>query len=101
MSEDYGLVMPFICCTSVGGPYDDASFVAGARMATIDHRCESGEAVIRSFEPTPLVSQLDLVAMRHGYTVTVNEPWDEHPDEWTLIELRRRPESLPERGAAR
>lgn len=89
MSEEYGLVMPFICCKSNGGEYDDASFVAGARMQAVSERCERGDAVIRSWEPTALIEQLDLVAMRYGYVMTMREPWVEAPDEWTLVELTR------------
>jgi hypothetical protein len=64
MSEDheYALVMPFVVTKDNGGVYDPSSFVAGARMADIRHRCETGEPQIRSYEPPPLVAQLDLIA---------------------------------------
>lgn len=87
-SSEYGLVMPFIVCVSKGGPYDDASFVAGARMEAIRQRCENGENPVVSWEPTSLVDQLDLVAMRYGYTLE-SIPWNEYPDEWSMVTLER------------
>ena len=85
---EFGLVMPFVVTADNGGTYDARSFVAGARMEAVRRRCEAGEVQIESYEPPPLVPQLDLIAMRYGYTMT-EEPWDEHPDEWTLVTLVR------------
>lgn len=87
-SQDFSLVMPFIVCATNGGPYDDAAFVAGARFEVLRKQAESGELIIRSYEPTQLVPQLDLVAMRYGYTMDV-EPWEEHPDEWSRVTLAK------------
>ncbi len=82
----YGLVMPFVVTRDVGGPYAADAFVAGWEAGVIDMLLPivrpHGLTVSRYVHP-PLVPQLDLVAMRHGYTLTT-EPWDEHPDEWTL-----------------
>lgn len=81
----YTLVMPFVVCASAGGSYDDAAFVAGVRFG-------QDSAELHSFAPDEwrqyvdpvMVRQYDLLAMQHGYTMTA-EPWDEHPDEWTLV----------------
>lgn len=90
--EGMSLVMPFVVCTSQGGPYDDAAFVAGVRMQQIDAILAAGPAdcgwVYRvAVEPT-LAPQLDLVAMQHGYAMT-HEPWEPHPDEWVLATFTR------------
>lgn len=84
---EFGLVMPFIVCAP-DGPYDGASFVAGYQCAFIDARLASGELWVKEYVASGIVAQLDLLAMRHGYSLK-SEPWDEHPEEWTLVELTR------------
>jgi hypothetical protein len=87
---DYGLVMPFVVCESVGGPYEDRAFVAGVRYGQIAAEVaelKPGHAWSWTVE-TPLVRQLDLLAMHEGLTMTA-EPWDEHPDEWVHVILVR------------
>jgi hypothetical protein len=84
---NYGLVMPFVATTSHGGPYDDAAFVAGFEAGWLDLMLSiTGKvgAEVQRYVPPELVPQLDLIGMRHGYKL-IAEPWDEHPDEWTLI----------------
>lgn len=68
----YELVMPFVSCISQGGPYEDEAFVAGFQVGGVDALLAAG------MTPPPgqpyyrsLLPQLDLVAMRHGRTVTV------------------------------
>lgn len=86
--SEYGHVMPFIVCASRGGPYDDKAFVAGARFGALDQRLAVRPAVvIQSYEPPELLSQLDLLAMHHGYEMT-SEPWEQAPDEWALVTFR-------------
>lgn len=84
---EYGLVMPFVVCHDQGGPYDPEAFVAGWNAGVIDALLpivrEHGCTVEKYVDPR-LVPQLDLIAMRCGYTLT-SEPWDEHPDEWTHV----------------
>lgn len=87
--ENFGLVMPFIVCSDQGGPYDAAAFVAGATWQAIDSELERDKPIITSHYVDPaLVAQLDLSAMRHGYRLEA-APWDEHPDEWTLVTFHR------------
>lgn len=82
---EYGLVMPFVVCATNGGPYDDAAFVAGYAAGTIDARLAMHDPVIaQTAVRTDLLPQLDLIAMRHGYTMT-SEPWGEAPAEWTMV----------------
>lgn len=100
MSDDesesgYGLVMPFVVCQTQGGPYEDGAFVAGAWFGRLDSLLEEGsrEVIVDIAVPSPLVPQLDLLAMKHGYTLTAT-PWDEAPDEHTFVTFTR-PEREP------
>lgn len=85
--SSFGLVMPFVVTQSQAGPHADEPFVAGYECGYLDHLLESRihESVER-YVHTSIVPQLDLVAMRHGYTMT-SEPWQDHPDQWTLVTL--------------
>ena len=79
------LVMPFVTVTSVGGPHDDDAYVAGWEMGKLDAFLEhtkpqSLAQTVRSDN----VAQADLVAMRHGYTMTVE---DSMVEGWTNITL--------------
>lgn len=86
---EYGLVMPFVACKSQGGAFDDASFVSGYRLgeasAVLEHA--KPERHVLWAHPDD-IAQLDLIAMRHGYSLTT-EPWDEHPDEHVECVLLR------------
>lgn len=85
----FGLVMPFVVVTSVGGPYDDTAFVAGCYYADIDRVLKDwGPPEYSAYVYPALVPQLDLLAMHHGYTM-VSEPWEDHPDDWTLVTFSR------------
>lgn len=76
------LVMPFVCCESQGGPYNDHAFVAGTRFQELWQRLQHGKPdVLTSYEFPESVPQLELLAMHFGY-VLQHRPWDEHPDEW-------------------
>lgn len=92
------IVMPFIVVASVGGPYDDDAFVAGVRMQQIDAILEAGPAdcgwVYQVAVEPALVPQLDLVAMHRGYA-TDHQPWEEHPDEWTMVTFTRVNKGMP------
>ncbi len=84
---EYGLVMPFVACEDQGGPYEAGAFVAGYEAGTTDLTLKVIAPMGGSFDrwvPPGLVPQLDLIAMRHGYSTTT-EPWDEHPDEYVHI----------------
>jgi hypothetical protein len=90
-SAEYGLVMPYVVCASKDGPYEDGAFVAGIYFGEANTILrEAKPDKYERYIPSPLVPQLDLVAMKEGYELTA-EPWDEHPDEWTLCTFRRLP----------
>lgn len=87
--EGWDLVTPFVVCKPQG-PYDADAFVAGHYCGSIGTmlRTSPPTAVLKWYVPTPLVPQLDLLAMRHRYRMTA-EPWDEHPDEWTFVTFKK------------
>lgn len=92
--EGYGLILPFVVCASVGGPYDDAAFVAGWECGSIDAALKNAEGTVASFQwqvHPLLVPQIDLVAMHRGFRISKKEPWDEHPDEWVLLSITNLP----------
>lgn len=82
------LVLPFVACKSQGGIYDDDSFVAGFQCGEID-RALGMASLVRAttikfpMVHTALIEQLDLVAMRHLYTMAVTVD-DEHP-QWVAV----------------
>lgn len=80
--------MPFVVCASQGGPHDDGPFVAGYECGWLDATLAAGPDTVSRYMRADSLPQVDLIAMRHGYTVT-STPWDEHPDEWTWVELVR------------
>lgn len=76
MSEepDYHLVMPFVTVASKGGPHDDESFCIGYLCGQWDERLAMAHRV--SYEATvqtTALPQLDLIGMRHGYTMKSTE----------------------------
>ena len=80
--DEYALVMPFVVCSSEGGPYESRAFVAGFRLGTVDATLRLTAPIEFEVYLDPAeVPQADLIAMHHGYTLTT-VPWDEHPDEW-------------------
>lgn len=88
--HDYGLVMPFVPVKSRGGPYDDNSYVAGYEMGLLDARLPLlGDWVVqcRFTIHKENLEQADLIAMRHGFSVTPVAP-DDFPD-WVWITLPR------------
>lgn len=86
---EYGLVMPFVTVTSVGGPHDDTAYVAGFEMGALDVRLAQAAAA-RAVPRTTCIhtanmAQADLIAMKHGFTTTYT-PIDGHPD-WVYVDF--------------
>lgn len=68
---EYELVTPFVLVRSNGGPYDDASFVAGSVCGGLFielEMCATQRAVprVRWLRPE-ILPQVDLIAMKYGY----------------------------------
>lgn len=70
--DEYALVMPFRCVTSVGGPFDDDAFTAGWQAGALYQKLSVPNLVAASemlYEA--LEAQADLIAMRFGLDVEV------------------------------
>ena len=81
------LVMPFVTVASKGGPHDDESFTAGWMCGTVyAHFSALSQlnGMVSSLIDVPVATrvsvlpQLDLIAMKHGYTMKVTPYDDEH-----------------------
>ncbi len=84
----YGLVMPFVVVKSKGGPHNDGDYVAGYESGYLDRLLETRDtALIERYVHTSIVPQLDLICMRHGYSI-VSEVWVDS-DDWTRVVLTR------------
>lgn len=87
----FGIVMPFVVVTSKGGPYDDAAYVAGYEAGVLQTRFDSAEVLLTTTITcempfhTENIPQLDLIAMRNGWTVESEDAGDG----WTYCTFRR------------
>jgi hypothetical protein len=82
---EYGLVMPFVVCASNGGPYDDEAFVVGYQLGILDTLLAQRSPVLHWPLRTASMPQVDLIAMRYGYTVKHSlAPEDDY---WTMAEF--------------
>lgn len=89
---EFRMLMPFVVCEDQGGPYKADAFAGGYTASRLDETLRTLAflksngltlATVQAYVPPALVPQLDLIAMRHGFTL-YHEPWDEHPEDWTL-----------------
>lgn len=65
--ESFRLAMPFVSVRSVGGAFDDDSYVAGYECGCIDVELRSKPLTYKRILHTGNLPQLDLIAMKHGY----------------------------------
>ena len=85
-SDDGGTIMPFVVCRSAGGAYDDRAFAAGWNCALIDRAlCHGRYAYFEDVVLAPLVPQLDLIAMRHGFEFAVRPVGEVDGTEWVHV----------------
>ncbi len=73
--SEFGLVMPFVTVTSVGGPHDDEAYAAGWAMGRLDAQMAMLPGEVRSMS-VPIMRventrQADLIAMNHGFKMEV------------------------------
>lgn len=75
-AHSFGLVLPFVAVESKGGPFADDAYVAGYEAGRMD--CYLEHAVVPFAMPVhdENVAQLDLIAMRHGWTMTTEDSGD-------------------------
>ncbi|MFF8544782.1 hypothetical protein ACF060_31350 [Streptomyces werraensis] len=78
---EYEPVMSIVLAKSNGGPYDDAAVVAGMTCGALDQELTMTAALHtlphERYIDLPLIDQVDLIAMKHGYTLKrgeVDEP---------------------------
>lgn len=87
---EYDLVVPFIACTSEGGPYDDEAFVVGFQAGQIYRSLgvlgAAGGTELQATVRSDLVKQLDLIAMHHGFQ-TETEACD-GAEGWSFVTFR-------------
>lgn len=88
------LEMPFVVCSADGrGPYDDEAFSAGYQTGELHMTLlQGGIAELETQVRTATLPQLDLIAMRSGFSLTA-EPLD---DAWSHVRfLRLEADELP------
>lgn len=86
MSEEPDLVLPFLPVASKGGPFDDASYMAGYEMGVVDATLRASNILRKTVTATihtANTEQADLIAMRHGF-VSHAEELDSWPG-WSTI----------------
>lgn len=87
-AEGMELAFPFIACESEGGPYADDPFVAGYQAGRVDAALAAAAVVGATTATytvlTPLVAQLELIGMHHGYPHLQAEQASETP-EWSFV----------------
>jgi hypothetical protein len=93
-AEIHELVLPFVVCRSVGGPFDDDAFVAGFQAGQVDQALHAAKVArateVRFTVNSTLVKQLDLIAMNRGFPVVDAVPSEEAP-EWVFMTFRTEP----------
>lgn len=91
------LATPFVVARSNGGYYDDDALAAGWQIGYLDAELRHAFVdTIKAYVYPGTLPQLDLSAMRHGWTMTT-ETWEEHPQEWALVTFTRSPSDSPNR----
>lgn len=73
----YEMVMPIVLAKSNGGPFDDAAVVAGFTCGALDQELAITKALHtlphERYLDGPLLEQVDLIAMKHGYVLKRGE----------------------------
>lgn len=86
------LVMPFVACSSVGGPYEDEAYCAGYEMGALDATLTSSKAMgvlpVHATIQAGNRAQADLVAMKHGLVAVFEETYVE---DWVSVTIDRKP----------
>ena len=73
----YEMVMPIVLAKTNGGPFDDAAVVAGMTCGALEQELTMTAALHtlphERYIDVPLLKQVDLIAMKHGYTLKLGE----------------------------
>lgn len=87
--DHFSILMPFVVCASNGGPLEDQAFICGVQFGQIWQLFHTHPPLVLSLYVNSLiVPQLDLLAMHCGYVFKA-QPWEDRPDEWTLVSFTR------------
>ncbi|MDH5134050.1 MULTISPECIES: hypothetical protein [unclassified Microbacterium] len=85
--EASALLMPFVLCESKGGRFDDEAFTAGFALGALDRdlslAAHSNMNPSERYMRVEYRSQADLIAMRHGFTLTLSS----EQDGWSLYQF--------------
>lgn len=85
----FGLIMPFVTVQSNGGPHEDGAYCAGWEMGYLDAilAATSEWSTTSTWTiHTENADQADLIAMKHGYWVHVD---DDSTEGWLQITLAK------------
>lgn len=74
--EGYELAVPFLPVQSLSGPFEDAAYAAGWEMGALQSVLAGPKALYRGWVFEENREQVDLLAMRHGYSFDVTEEAD-------------------------
>lgn len=86
--DGYSLVMPFVATASNGGPYADEPYVCGYEMGLLDGVLAAEPLLHEVTIHVGNRAQADLVAMKHGYEMTIDEPTEPDGD-WLFTSFRK------------
>ena len=74
---EYQPVMSIVLAKSNGGPFDDSAVVAGMTCGALDQELVIAAAIHtlphERYIDLPLMKQVDLIAMKHGYKLVLGE----------------------------
>lgn len=87
----HSLVMPFVVVKSAGGELDDMAFAVGWDCGALDAElgvcAQVGATPVARYVKAPALPQFDLIAMRHGYTATVDAKDERGTPGWKFVEF--------------
>lgn len=92
---EHFLVMPFVACSSKGGRYEDHAYAAGYEAGQLDSLLAANRHdvvhVVTLTIHADNRAQADLIAMRHGYTMTAEQPAEPEFHEWLYVAFTKLP----------
>jgi len=86
----WNVEVPFAVCATNGGPFDDASFIAGYQVGRVTnalaHGAELGADSMSFTVLRCLLAQIEVAGMQHGFPYTFAEPCADS-SEWVHVVL--------------
>lgn len=81
MSDRSGLVLPFLT--------DDPVFCQGVEVGMLFEQMKRFNE-IEGYYLIPNQEQITLMANRLGWEIVEMEPWEDAPDEWFFLKMKRK-----------